>query len=92
MNATVSRSPIAARWFGSRGLRWLGGDTQLIRSVKVFVVVWQRLCEEHSSLPQIYPDSQPSGQNGDDRQQDRVCRAKVWRVGHADAQFAGDQK
>ena len=41
---------------------------------------------------EVYPDSQQRGQNGHDRQQDRVRCAKAWRVGLADAYFAGDQK
>ena len=42
--------------------------------------------------PNVYPDSQGRGRNGDDREQDCVCRAKAWRVGCAHAQFAGDQE
>ena len=38
-----------------------------------------------SKLSRVYPDSQARDQNGDNREQDRVCRVKARRVGCAHA-------
>ena len=54
-------------------------------SKAIVLVVASNTRRTLKASPHVYPDSQARGQNGDNRQQNRVCRVKAWCVGCAHA-------